>query len=416
MPTEFGLAAVTCSSPCSVDNYTVTITLDNSQLAGKKSVSFTLYGVVNALSFAPPSSNITLKSVVNQYFAYSEVASLNNFKDMTNSLPSNLILIANKTFYSNFQLGGQNQLSLELNISNSSADYYILTLSPQFNTTSPTCVPSDSTFVCSYDSNKKIVVVGKKDANSLVPSALSLQIAQFNNPIAFASSPLVSSLIGYSASRFIVNQYNGSLLNWQPNCSFPCQSCLAPSACLSCYQDPTISNFSQYYAAKQQCLAACLLGQMSLAGGVCIDCTNNCMQCSLGTSNCTACNSSTEFAYFYQNSCLKASQCPLYFYPSTTYQCLACQPPCLTCTAPNVCLGCTNGTFKYGHSCINSCPADFTVENLINRTCDPCSSICATCQSTVDNCTSCGPNTVWYEDSCQQNCTDRLYILETSCV
>ena len=134
----------------------------------------------------------------------------------------------------------------------------MLTLAPQFQISSPNCSGFNSSYVCAYDSVKRIIVFTLTEFSALVVG-VSFEVDLFYNPNATASSALVSTLVGFTSNNYEVNAYSGSLLNWMPSCSFPCRSCLANniSACTSCYQNSLISNFSYLYIANNQCLLAC---------------------------------------------------------------------------------------------------------------------------------------------------------------
>jgi len=70
----------------------------------------------------------------------------------------------------------------------------------------------------------------------------------------------------------------------------------------------------------------------------------------------------------------------------------------------------------YQNNCISTCPGGFTVSNSVNKTCDLCSSSCATCLGVVDNCTTCGAGTIKFNGQCLTNCSASLYIYIDQCV
>lgn len=140
------------------------------------------------------------------------------------------------------------------------------------------------------------------------------------------------------------------------------------------------------------------------------------MECSGTANTCTACNASTPYAYFYNFTCLTNSSCPQFHYPDKTYNCLKCTFPCETCLNPSQCNTCAVGAFWYISNCVYTCPFNFTIANSANRTCDACSSICATCLGTVNSCTTCGAGTVKFNNSCYTNCTPPTYIYYADCV
>ncbi len=257
-PNELDLNNSSCSITCIIDNKIVTVKLNNNDLIGKKSVNVTIYHIINAASYAPPTHNITFKSIINRIYNYSTADSSNYYKDLTNNLPSPLSLISNNTKYNNTKLGQSNSLSISINLTNSSPAYYLLTLAPQFQTVTPICSGYNTSYSCTYDSNKRIIIFTQTEFITASLSA-SFVIDSFYNSITTPQSSLISTLVGFSAHNYEVNRYNGTLLNWLPDCTFPCKDCLVSntSACTSCYQNTSVSNFTYLYAANNQCLSAC---------------------------------------------------------------------------------------------------------------------------------------------------------------
>lgn len=290
----------------------------------------------------------------------------------------------------------------------------MVTLSPSFVVANLSCTIS-SLYTCVYHSNSSGITANKTVGAIITASTKSFTITGFLNPITWAAN-ITSSIRGYSANNYLVNQYIGSLLSWSPICNYPCMTCSTnKSSCLSCFSNSSITNYPYYYAIQEICLAVCYSTQVLLTNQ-CVDCTNNCMECKGSTSNCSACNTSTTYAYYFNFTCVKSSQCPQNFYADPSFNCLACFFPCKTCTSATQCLSCAIGAYWYQSNCISSCPFAFTITNSVNQTCDVCDPICATCSIAASNCTTCGVGTVQFNNSCLNNCTYPLYILLSQCV
>ena len=292
--------------------------------------------------------------------------------------------------------------------------YYALSFPSVFNISNASCI-MDSNLSCRYDNVRQLFIVTKTTNISL--SSIAFTIKNFINPIYYNGSLLFSSLQGFSGTNYLINSYNGNLLQWQPKCNLPCMTCTSnSSACLSCYSNPNITKYIYYYPGQMTCLSMCYSTQI-LIGITCADCTNNCMECSLTTSNCTSCNTSTLYAYYYNFTCLNISSCPLYYYASSSFNCLACPNPCLACkNASSACVSCVNGTFLYKANCLSVCPSGITVPNILNKNCDLCDGVCGTCSGNVSNCTSCGTQAIKYNGKCLANCSSPLYRYLDSCV
>ena len=146
-------------------------------------------------------------------------------------------------------------------------------------------------------------------------------ISGFINPVVSVGLSLSSELRGFTMNNYLVGQYTGTLLQWQPSCNFPCQTCSPTnkSACLSCFPNP-ISLFNYLYPSGNICLSECYSTQL-LQGTTCVDCINNCMECTGTISSCKACNTTSLYAFFFNFTCLIASSCPIYHYPDPSYQC-----------------------------------------------------------------------------------------------
>ncbi|KRX06537.1 Insulin-like growth factor binding protein, N-terminal [Pseudocohnilembus persalinus] len=108
---------------------------------------------------------------------------------------------------------------------------------------------------------------------------------------------------------------------------------------------------------------------------------------------------------------------PGYYSDKTSTNCITCTTPCPTCytSGTDGCTGCDPSEFRVLDNLTYQCVCqDGYYEDIPNfgYICQVCSDRCATCQSTPDNCTSCGPNQSGqncecdpgYEEDAQGNC------------
>jgi hypothetical protein len=414
-PPEVDLSSASCAN-CTVSSSSsrITVMLDNSILTNSTSFNFTVLDVVNAPSFQPPSSNFSATTVINANYYYSSASAPDNYLQTINSQPAD-ILLTNATAFSNFKVAQADSLTVVISNSNN-VYYYFLALNPQLIVQNITCsVPSN--FSWAFNPALHSLTLNRTNPAIAFPSSFTFVVAGFTNPVISSTQSVPCSLSGYSASNYLVSQYSGSQLSWSPACDFPCETCNAVnrSLCLSCIVNASISAFPYYYAAQQVCLGACYSTQI-LSGGQCFDCTNHCLECSGSASRCTACNTLSVYAYYYNFSCLNSTSCPLVYYADSTYNCLPCPFPCSTCVNASQCFSCALGAYWYGSNCVSACPANSTIANTVNNTCDPCSTICATCLGSTDNCSTCGANTVRFNGSCLTNCTPPNYVYLADCV
>ncbi|KAL4506331.1 hypothetical protein ABPG73_017065 [Tetrahymena malaccensis] len=169
------------------------------------------------------------------------------------------------------------------------------------------------------------------------------------------------------------------------SCDFPCQSCEGTSTnCLSCVQwhqlDPTNNTCklicpnectSCFDTSSQTICNGCIDGYY-LREGVCKSCQFPCKTC-LNLTDCLSC--SENYNLNEQNQTCD----PI------------CHNTCKTCSFPsksNACLECNDGYF------------------LSKKRCIPCSSSCATCDTTGKNCLTCAEGYIYSHvyNSCQFIC------------
>ena len=128
-----------------------------------------------------------------------------------------------------------------------------------------------------------------------------------------------------------------------------------------------------FYTPNSSCISSCP-NATYLQNNTCNSCVSPCLLCSSATT-CLSCISS--FIFFSSNSsCL--SSCPSGYY-NQSVSCSQCVSPCGNCTSATFCISCSVNYF-YNNSCIlgSSCPSG-TYANTTTRSCENCSSTCATC-------------------------------------
>ncbi|KAL4489343.1 hypothetical protein ABPG72_018998 [Tetrahymena utriculariae] len=169
------------------------------------------------------------------------------------------------------------------------------------------------------------------------------------------------------------------------SCNFPCQSCQGTSTnCLSCVQwhnfDPTnntcklicpIECTSCFDSSSKTICQGCVDGYY-LIDGVCKQCQFPCKNC-LNSFNCLSCQD--NYTFYEQNQTCNP----------------VCHSTCKSCSFPiksNACIECNDGYF------------------LSKKRCIPCSSSCATCDITGNNCLTCADGYVYSPiyKSCQFIC------------
>jgi hypothetical protein len=190
-----------------------------------------------------------------------------------------------------------------------------------------------------------------------------------------------------------------------------CPTCTSESlsSCLSCGIDTTnnITYFLQF--ATTQCVPACPGGQFpDVMSFSCLPCNSICSNCSLVSTNCTACTlvSSVIPVYLYNSTC--NTNCPSGLYPNSTDTknrlCSKCHSYCLTCYGPlnSNCTACANFTsivagvtkitlfYKSltGDICNSSCPmGQFNNPLSANpNNCIMCDLSCIACKTTSTTC------------------------------
>ena len=117
--------------------------------------------------------------------------------------------------------------------------------------------------------------------------------------------------------------------------------------------------------------------------------------------NCTSCDSSSSFPYFFEFDCL--ASCPNFYYSDSFNECQACADlnrGCENCSSPSVCLSCDAGYVLLNNNCLDSTPAGYL---NISGVAEACQGDCETCSQTLTNCTSC-KNLNLFGNTCMATC------------
>lgn len=191
------------------------------------------------------------------------------------------------------------------------------------------------------------------------------------------------------------------------NCTVPnCQYCsvLNTSQCAQCAPNYYIYNFT--------CITQCPSSTYAL-NGQCTNCSSSCLICN--ALGCITCSSST---YLYQGVCINV--CPTGTYVNggncQVDPCIQYSPTsndCLLCAAPYLLLNQSypsNQTF-YQIICTISCPSGSVQTGY---SCVPCPFNCLSCSS-PNTCTICGNGSYLYQGACQFSCPIGSYILNNQC-
>ena len=158
----------------------------------------------------------------------------------------------------------------------------------------------------------------------------------------------------------------------------------------------------------------------------CLACTNNCKNCSGTTDSCIACDQTSPYKYWKENTCVDS--CTAGFYATTiapfvaspiipTFQeshqaCLPCHVSCATCndSGEDSCSICASNYYqKTGNLGRITCHVETDCgtgffPNTSTGTCDACSSPCNECETTSTNCTSCGTGLFLLNGTCVSDC------------
>ena len=123
--------------------------------------------------------------------------------------------------------------------------------------------------------------------------------------------------------------------------------------------------------------------------GTCGECDINCGNCEGIPTNCTSCNSESEFPLLDLAACYP--DCPFGF-GNTRGVCEQCVAPCETCyNNTEICDSCDGSegrVWKYGPNCFKDCPIG-TILDLKLKACTGCTAGCKTCNDDTQMCVNC---------------------------
>ncbi|KRX07487.1 Insulin-like growth factor binding protein, N-terminal [Pseudocohnilembus persalinus] len=188
------------------------------------------------------------------------------------------------------------------------------------------------------------------------------------------------------------------------DCPVQCTLCTSSTSCSSCaygyYYDTTTSSCvttcpDTYYAEDN--------------GRTCQPCDSECYTCNGPSSKqCILCTSSpTQLYMHFDNQCYQ--NCPQgYFNDNTSKNCQICPTGCYTCSDLSTCSECIPGYYLHNNNCLLTCPSGYYDNPDPYNSCDPCDTICNTCDYTAPlQCTSCNSGYFLYNNYCVQ-CDDLL--------
>ncbi|EAR89540.2 EGF-like domain protein (macronuclear) [Tetrahymena thermophila SB210] len=209
----------------------------------------------------------------------------------------------------------------------------------------------------------------------------------------------------------IFDQTNNKCVDCSPSC-LTCQDLNHLNICTSCPAGKILYN--------QTCIDKCP-DQTYLSNNKCLPCSLNCKTCEVQDTQCTSCNSPLQVIGKScqcsqgnynpnSNTCIVCSQSQVY--DSVHYQCVNCNPTCLTCQDKdntNKCTSCKNPLVLSNGSCVAQCPDhQYTDPNQVCQNCDP---NCLSCQTSSTNCQSCNPTFTLQINKCV--CLNSVYDPQT---
>ncbi|KAH0576029.1 Cysteine-rich membrane protein 1 [Spironucleus salmonicida] len=161
-------------------------------------------------------------------------------------------------------------------------------------------------------------------------------------------------------------------------CSANCTVCSSNSICTACDDGFSIIN--------KQCVA-CTINQ---ATACTCQTAKNCSTCDNDTSKCKTCI--TNFDPSITTPC---ENCVAGFFKDTTSgtdTCTACSVNCTTCSSSSICTACNDGFSVQNDKCEKKCTktdGNCTTNQICDIICKDCTGNCATCEGTIEKCTTC---------------------------
>jgi hypothetical protein len=278
------------------------------------------------------------------------------------------------------------------------AGYLTITLPAEYNYASVVCnsVTGIASFTCS-NSSGVIKIIG-----SSYQTSMTIVLSGLINPTAATSS--MFSMNSYDSNNNAIDSSTTNTKYTVP-CTLPCRSCSATLIqCLSCYTLDNLQTIvaNQKYLSLGNCNIACNSSAYADVNYICYACDSSCKTCSQSATNCTSCFATSP--YILNNTCY--STCPSgYYADATNSQCVACINNCKTCLSASICVTCNTNYNLNGTSCISTCPPLYYSQNQV---CVPCSSNCASCDTT--GCLVCNSGYYLYMGLCYLQCPMGMYI------
>ncbi|CDW75779.1 UNKNOWN [Stylonychia lemnae] len=279
-------------------------------------------------------------------------------------------------------------------------------------------VNRDTSFKCTSNlvKNELVTCVFNKEGQFLVQdlfpadyvggSFVDFTINNVNIDVTTKMTTPSWTVISYTNDGYQIDKISDGLSLVFP-CNSPCQTCQtnSPTYCLSCN---ALSGKTILYNNK--CWDTCPNSQYYDSFQFkCMPCDIKCKSCNpLNPSECLTCNPlSAEYPFLSGNTC--QNTCSFGFYGnSRTGTCDKCTSPCASCSGtPNNCTSCeqsSSSKFLNGTQCLAACPpGTFVTEGNV---CLKCDSTCLTCQGSANFCTSCASNKLLslLENSCVDTC------------
>ena len=213
----------------------------------------------------------------------------------------------------------------------------------------------------------------------------------------------------------------------QSTCFDGCSKCFGAGndSCLAC----TTGSSDTYYLLKGStiCDPTCSVGTYG-DNHVCLDCDENCEECSGTSTTCTKCGISGGKQLYLAADNVCYESCSDGFYPDTSNnECGECTEGCTLCygTGLDKCTECgahtnTSEYFKVvgEDQCTLNCPVGYYEESFDGYNCVLCHEACASCDTSATDCQSCKNVTgnVFYNlnDLCYQTCPDGYYGVDST--
>eukprot|EP00440_Ansanella_granifera_P021337 gb/GFBE01023163.1/.p1 GENE.gb/GFBE01023163.1/~~gb/GFBE01023163.1/.p1 ORF type:complete len:1520 (+),score=233.79 gb/GFBE01023163.1/:1-4560(+) len=185
-----------------------------------------------------------------------------------------------------------------------------------------------------------------------------------------------------------------------------CDKCISANECTVCND--------QTYLSEGDCVIECPEATFPVydeEGAWCQKCGTGCANCDNATT-CNRCEGTSSIEYLFQGQCLL--QCPAGFYGDSEKaggDCMPCIDNCIECCNGVECLKCTNGTYldNITKTCVSECPGNhFSFGGPTGGECRMCHDECVSCSS-ENGCTECNGDLYLHEGSCTETCPDGYY-------